>query len=38
MNYLVADKVEDILPKLLAAAAPRREAEKEMKTADVEQM
>jgi hypothetical protein len=38
VNYLVADKAEDILPKLQAAAAATSEAEKEMKTADVEQM
>ena len=38
INYLVADKVEDILPKLLAAARETPESEKEMKTADVEQM
>ena len=38
VSYLVADKAEDILPKLQAAAAATSEAEKEMKTADVEQM
>jgi uncharacterized protein (TIGR00730 family) len=38
VNYLVADRVEDILPKLLAAARATPEAAKEMKTADVEQM
>ncbi len=38
VNYLVADKAEDILPKLQTAAAATSEAEKEMKTADVEQM
>jgi hypothetical protein len=38
VNYLVADKVEDILPKLQAAAAATTEADKEMKTADVAQM
>jgi hypothetical protein len=38
VKYLVADKVEDILPKLIAAARATPEAAKEMKTADVEQM
>jgi len=38
INYLVADKVEDILPKLLAAARETPESEKEMKAAGVEQM
>jgi uncharacterized protein (TIGR00730 family) len=38
VNYLVADKAEDILPKLQAAAREIPEAEKEMKTADAEQM
>ncbi len=38
VNYLVADKAEDILPTLQAAAAATSEAEKEMKTADVEQL
>ena len=38
VKYLVADKVEDILPKLLAAVRATPEAAKEMKTADVEQM
>jgi uncharacterized protein (TIGR00730 family) len=38
VSYLVADKAEDILPKLQAVAAATSESEKEMKTADVEQM
>ena len=38
VNYLVADKAEDILPKLQAVAAATSESEKEMNTADVEQM
>ena len=38
IKYLVADRVEDILPKLIAAARGTPEADKEMKTADVEQM
>jgi len=38
VNYQVADRVEDILPKLLAAAAATPESAKEMKAADVEQM
>jgi uncharacterized protein (TIGR00730 family) len=38
VNYLVADKVEDILPKLFVAARGTPEGEKEMKTADVEQL
>jgi hypothetical protein len=38
VNYLVADKAEDILPTLQAAAAATSEVEKEMKTADVEQL
>ena len=38
VNYLVADRVEDILPKLVAAARVTPEAAKEMRTADVDQM
>jgi uncharacterized protein (TIGR00730 family) len=38
VNYLVADKAEDILPTLQAAAATTSETEKEMKTANVEQL
>jgi uncharacterized protein (TIGR00730 family) len=38
VNYLVADKVEDILPKLLEAARGLTEAEKQMKTAEVEKL
>jgi uncharacterized protein (TIGR00730 family) len=38
VNYLVADKADDILPTLQAAAAATSESEKEMKTADVEQL
>ena len=38
VNYLVADKADEILPKLQAAARAIREAEKEMKTAEAEQM
>ena len=38
VQYLVADRIEDIVPKLLAAARAIPESEKEMKTADAEQM
>ena len=38
VRYLVADKVDDILPRLLAAVRAIPEADKEMKTADAEQM
>jgi uncharacterized protein (TIGR00730 family) len=38
INLLVADRVEDILPKLTAAVCGIPEAEKEMQTAEVEQM
>lgn len=38
VRYLVADRVEDVLPRLQAAAAATTEAEKQMKTADVEEM
>jgi uncharacterized protein (TIGR00730 family) len=38
VRYLVADRVEDIVPRLQAAAAGIPEAEKGMKTADVEQL
>jgi uncharacterized protein (TIGR00730 family) len=36
VRYLVADRVEDILPKLLAAARAVSEAEKKMKTVAIE--
>jgi len=38
VSYLVADRVEDILPKLLAAAQATPEAAKEMRAVDAEQM
>ena len=38
VSYLVADRVEDILPRLLAAAQETPEAAKEMKAVDAEQM
>ena len=38
VNYLVADQVEDILPKLTAAVRATPESEKKLKTADVEQL
>jgi uncharacterized protein (TIGR00730 family) len=38
VNYLVAERVQDILPMLTQAARGVPEAEKEMKGADVEQM
>ena len=38
VNYLVAKQVEDILPMLTEAARGLAETEKEMKTADVEQL
>ena len=38
VSYLVAERVEDILPKLTEAARGVPEADKEMKVADVEQM
>jgi len=38
VKYLVADRVEDILPNIAAALAAVPEAAKEMKTVDVEQM
>jgi uncharacterized protein (TIGR00730 family) len=38
VKYLVADRIEDIVPRLQAAAAATTEADKQMKTADVEQM
>jgi uncharacterized protein (TIGR00730 family) len=38
VNFLIADRVEDILPKLKAAASALPESQKEMKAADVEQM
>ena len=38
INYLTADNVDDILPKVIAAARAIPESEKEMKTADAEQM
>jgi uncharacterized protein (TIGR00730 family) len=38
VNLLVADRIEDILPKLIAATRAVPEPEKEMKTAAAEQM
>jgi uncharacterized protein (TIGR00730 family) len=38
VNYLVAERVEDILPMLKDAARGLPESDKEMKAADVEQM
>jgi uncharacterized protein (TIGR00730 family) len=38
VNYLVAERVEDILPMLAEAARAVPEAEKAMKTADVERL
>lgn len=38
VNLLVADKVEDILPKLRAAAAPSREVENEVAAETIERM
>lgn len=38
VNYLVANKVEDILPMLQDAASRLTEAEKQMKTAEVEKL
>ena len=38
VNYLVANTVDDILPKLLEAARDLTEAEKQMKTAEVEKL
>jgi predicted Rossmann-fold nucleotide-binding protein len=38
VNYLVTDRAEDILPKLQAATRAIPESDKEMKTADAEQM
>jgi uncharacterized protein (TIGR00730 family) len=38
VNYLVAERVEDILPLLADAARTVPESEKRMKTADIEQM
>ena len=38
VNYLVADKVEDILPRLMEAARSIPEEAKEMKAASVERM
>lgn len=38
VRYLTADRVEDILPKLLAAAEATPEAAKEMRAVDAEQM
>src|SRR5688572_29314402 len=38
VHYLVAERVEDILPTLIEAARPLPETEKEMRAADVEQM
>jgi uncharacterized protein (TIGR00730 family) len=38
VHYLVAQRVEDILPILVEAARPLPETEKEMRAADLEQM
>ena len=38
VKYLVADRVDDIVPKLTAAAQATSEADKNMKSADIEQM
>lgn len=38
VNYLVAERVEDILPRLTAAAQATSAADKEMKTVGVQQM
>ena len=38
VKYLVAERVEDILPMLADAARNVSEADKAMKTADVEQL
>jgi hypothetical protein len=38
VNYLVAERVEDILPTLNQAGRAVPEADKEMKAADIEQM
>lgn len=38
VNYIVADKVDDILPKLQEAARNLTEAEKKMKTAEIEKL
>jgi uncharacterized protein (TIGR00730 family) len=38
VNYLVAEQVEDILPMLIQAARGVTEADKAMKTADVERL
>jgi hypothetical protein len=38
VNFLVADTVEDILPRLLEAARSIPEEAKEMQTASVERM
>jgi uncharacterized protein (TIGR00730 family) len=38
VNLLVADKVDDILPKLRAAAAPSREVENEVAAETIERM
>jgi uncharacterized protein (TIGR00730 family) len=38
VTYLVAERVEDILPMLMEAARPIPEGDKEMKAADVQQM
>ena len=38
VTYLVADRAEDILPKLLDAARPLDEADKVMKSADIDKM
>jgi hypothetical protein len=38
VKYLVAERVDDILPMLIDAARGVSEADKEMKAADAEQM
>jgi hypothetical protein len=38
VNLLVAERVEDILPRLTAAMRKVSEPEKEMQTAEVEQL
>ncbi len=38
VNLLVANRIEDVLPKLRAAARKVSEADKEMKTAEIERM
>jgi hypothetical protein len=38
VNYLVADRVDDILPMLIAAASAVPEAEKEMAASTIERL